>query len=57
MGLNPGTAPFAARSDLQVAPAADPFVTEVNNELADKGFIVTSTEDLIQWARTARSCG
>ncbi len=35
-----------------VAPTADPFVTDVNNELADKGFLVTSTEDLIQWART-----
>jgi NADH-quinone oxidoreductase subunit B len=31
---------------------ADPFVTNINAELADKGFIVTSTEDLITWART-----
>jgi NADH-quinone oxidoreductase subunit B len=31
---------------------ADPFVTHINAELADKGFIVTSTEDLITWART-----
>jgi NADH-quinone oxidoreductase subunit B len=30
----------------------DPFVTNINAELADKGFIVTSTEDLITWART-----
>ena len=52
MGLTPGSAPFASRSDLQVAPAADPFVTDVNDELADKGFIVTSTRDLITWART-----
>ncbi|HEX2724495.1 MAG TPA: NADH-quinone oxidoreductase subunit B, partial [Beijerinckiaceae bacterium] len=32
--------------------ADDPFFTTVNNELADKGFLVTSTEDLFQWART-----
>src|SRR3712207_1524909 len=30
----------------------DPFFTNVRDELADKGFIVTSTEDLITWART-----
>ncbi|MGL5735339.1 MAG: NADH-quinone oxidoreductase subunit B, partial [Beijerinckiaceae bacterium] len=32
--------------------AADPFFLEINNELADKGFLVTATDDLIQWART-----
>ena len=32
--------------------AADPFFTGINNELADKGFIVTATDDLINWART-----
>jgi NADH-quinone oxidoreductase subunit B len=30
----------------------DPFMTEINAELADKGFVVTSVEDLITWART-----
>src|SRR5436190_20335257 len=30
----------------------DPCFTDVNAELGDKGFIVTSTDDLIQWART-----
>ena len=30
----------------------DAFFLEVNNELADKGFLVTSTDNLIQWART-----
>jgi NADH-quinone oxidoreductase subunit B len=30
----------------------DPFFSQVNAELADKGFIVTSTDDLITWART-----
>ena len=32
--------------------ANDPFFSDVNDELADKGFLVTSTEDLIHWART-----
>ncbi len=30
----------------------DPFFLEINNELADKGFLVTSSEALITWART-----
>ena len=30
----------------------DAFFGNIDNELADKGFIVTSTEDLITWART-----
>jgi NADH-quinone oxidoreductase subunit B len=30
----------------------DPFFTEVSNELADKGWLVTSTDELITWART-----
>src|SRR3990172_374705 len=40
------------------APAAglikpgDPYFTEVSNKLADKGFLVTTTDDLINWART-----
>src|SRR4029077_13298532 len=32
--------------------ADDPFFGSVNNELADKGFIVAATDDLITWART-----
>src|SRR5215470_12155095 len=32
--------------------ADDRFFVEVNNELADKGFFVTATDDLINWART-----
>ena len=32
--------------------ANDPFFGEINNELADKGFLVTSTDELINWART-----
>ena len=30
----------------------DPSFTMINNELADKGFLVTTTDDLINWART-----
>ncbi|MBN8910494.1 MAG: NADH-quinone oxidoreductase subunit B, partial [Rhizobiales bacterium] len=30
----------------------DPFFTGLSNELGDKGFLVTSTDDLINWART-----
>src|SRR5690606_15088206 len=30
----------------------DPFFIGINDELADKGFLVTSTEALITWART-----
>src|SRR6187402_3235648 len=32
--------------------ADDQFFVGINNELADKGFIVTATDDLITWART-----
>ena len=28
------------------------YFTDINAELADKGFLVTSTDDLINWART-----
>ena len=30
----------------------DPFFSQVNTELADKGFLVAATHDLIAWART-----
>ena len=32
--------------------STDPFSSSLNDELADKGFIVTATDDLINWART-----
>ncbi len=35
-----------------VTAAPDPFLTGINDELADKGFLVTTTDDLINWART-----
>lgn len=34
------------------APAISPYFSEISDELADKGFLVTSTDDLINWART-----
>jgi len=35
-----------------VARADDPFFSGVSNELADKGFLVTTMDDLVTWART-----
>jgi NADH-quinone oxidoreductase subunit B len=35
-----------------VARPNDQFFSGVSNELADKGFLVTTTDDLINWART-----
>ena len=32
--------------------ANDPTFGAISDELADKGFLVTTTDDLIQWART-----
>jgi NADH-quinone oxidoreductase subunit B len=32
--------------------ATDTSFLEINNELADKGFFVTSTDEMITWART-----
>ncbi|HRY02520.1 MAG TPA: NADH-quinone oxidoreductase subunit B family protein, partial [Beijerinckiaceae bacterium] len=32
--------------------ANDPYFLGVNDQLADKGFLVTSTDELIAWART-----
>jgi NADH-quinone oxidoreductase subunit B len=42
--------PAGAR--LKASPEHEPFFGEINNELADKGFLVTSTDELINWART-----
>ena len=32
--------------------ADDAYFGIINNELADKGFLVTATDELINWART-----
>ena len=39
------------QTDGSIKPG-DPFFTEVSDKLADKGFLVTTTDDLINWART-----
>jgi NADH-quinone oxidoreductase subunit B len=56
MGLMPDIAP-APRGIIDPSTgkpigANDKFFSEVNAELGDKGFLVTSTDELIQWART-----
>src|ERR1700730_2778685 len=46
----------SARMGLNLAQldtrAADPYYLSLNDRLADKGFLVTTTDDLINWART-----
>jgi NADH-quinone oxidoreductase subunit B len=32
--------------------ARDPYFVSINNTLADKGFLVTTSDELIKWART-----
>src|SRR5665647_2557727 len=66
MGLSP-TATTPGFWPAVVAPAAtgildpstgkpvganDPYFLEVNHELSDKGFFITSADNLIVWART-----
>src|SRR5262245_42520661 len=56
MGLTPAIAQPATGiidpSTAKPVGADDRFFLEVNNELADKGFFVTATDELITWART-----
>lgn len=53
--LNPSPAAFGEQNALvpgaHVAPDQR-FFDDLNGELTDKGFLVTSTEDLFHWART-----
>ncbi len=35
-----------------VPAPADPYAAGLSNELADKGFLVTSVDELVNWART-----
>ena len=35
-----------------VVPVKDPFFTDISDELADKGFLVTNLDALVNWART-----
>lgn len=60
MGLSPSNATLVTpRPTGAINPttgkavgADDPFFVGVNNELADKGFLVTTAAQLITWART-----
>ena len=36
----------------EIAPPGAVYFNQVSNELDHKGFLVTTTEDLFQWART-----
>jgi len=36
----------------RASPEQREFFTEINAELADKGFLVAASDDLINWART-----
>src|SRR5262249_61505212 len=56
MGLNERTSPAATglldpRTGRPVG-SRDPFFVGLNNELADKGFLTTTADNLIVWART-----
>src|SRR6478609_5671122 len=35
-----------------IVPPDQAFFKDLNQEVSDKGFLVTSTEELFQWART-----
>ncbi len=49
----PGSALGAAQAgSTAVTPPDQAFFNDLNAEVNDKGFLVTSTEDLFQWART-----
>ena len=56
--LMPGQMPVAPGTNPElfpVAPGTSPdagFFDDLNSEVGDKGFLVTSTEDLFNWART-----
>ena len=52
MGLiTPTTAPELQSGGILVKPGEEGF-TQISDKLADKGFLVTTTDDLINWART-----
>src|SRR5207244_7689242 len=48
---SPGEGILDARTG-RPAGAHDPFFAGLNGELADKGFLVAASDDLITWART-----
>lgn len=51
MGLIAKAPQIAPLAPLAIAKT-DSFLESINNEISDKGFLVTSTDSLITWART-----
>ena len=51
-GAGSGASPASRPSTDTANPPDDQFFQSVSSELSDKGFLVTSSEALIQWART-----
>ncbi|MEK9945271.1 MAG: NADH-quinone oxidoreductase subunit B family protein [Alphaproteobacteria bacterium] len=47
MGVEPTSPPVG-----DTALASDPFFHQVSDELADKGFVVTQVDKVVNWART-----
>jgi NADH-quinone oxidoreductase subunit B len=47
-----GHVPESALAAGQVTLPSQDFFNGVNQEVSDKGFLITSTEELFQWART-----
>ena len=57
ISATPHTAPAPQKGILHPGatdPSTEPYFLSLNDELADRGFLVTSADDLITWARTAR---
>ena len=55
MGVEPHSGPVELRHDpsgSSLLPPDQGFFDSLNGELTDKGFLVTSAEELFQWART-----
>src|SRR3546814_11637158 len=54
LGVRPQSGPVELdrNAGSSIVPPDQTYFNDLNGELTDKGFLVTSTEDLFQWART-----
>src|SRR3546814_15984761 len=54
LGVRPQSGPVELdrNAGSSIVPPDQTSFNDLNGELTDKGFLVTSTEDLFQWART-----
>lgn len=50
--IKPNSPSYAGVENGFAAKPNDPFFTGVSDALADKGYVIAGTEDLITWART-----